>query len=125
MFVDDDEITNFLVDNMLSNAGYAGQQHFFSSARLALDYLASLDPSQAPQLIFLDIKMPEINGYDFLEKYHQEGYAQRFDTIIVMLTSSVNEEDRVRSQEYSSVGGFLSKPLKPEKINQIASQLIH
>jgi CheY-like chemotaxis protein len=122
VFIDDDEITNYLMANLLKKAGYRGRATFFSTAREALAWLAGQETTAAPQYIFLDIKMPDMNGYDFLEEYTRCGYHETFSTRICVLSSSVNEADQYRSEQYAPVQCYLNKPLTIKQINELAEQ---
>lgn len=66
--------------------------------------------SEPPNLIFLDINMPLMNGWDFLEAYGDLPDHKKAGKVVVMLTSSFNEEERERAEAYDPVAGFLTKP---------------
>lgn len=91
----------------------------------ALDYLkASMDhPEQFPQLIFLDLNMPNISGYEFMDLY-EERFAPLFpNTQLIVLTSSIREKDREISLQHASVAGFFLKPLEEEQLQQIKGEI--
>ena len=68
------------------------------------------EPGYSPDLILLDINMPRMDGFEFLEAYSEE-FGTNTNSVIVMLTSSSQEEDRVRAAAYPFVKGFYLKPL--------------
>ena len=78
--------------------------------------LSTIDPNQQV-LIFLDINMPVMNGWDFLDRY-MEIFPHRKDTILI-LSSSIDFQDKQKAIEYKVVYGFLEKPLTLEKIESL------
>lgn len=115
--VDDDPINNLINKRLLNKIGIFEKIQEFESGMDALDKLKEI-PVSEHLLIFLDINMPVLNGWGFLKRY-SELFPDRKDKI-VMLSSSIDFQDRIRAQEYDLVSGFLEKPLTLEKI---ASQL--
>ena len=115
--VDDDPINNLINKRLLSKTGLSRNIREFLGGEDALLLLKEV-PDKDHLLIFLDINMPVLNGWEFLNKY-LENFPTRNDRIII-LSSSIDFQDRQRAQEYHIVAGFLEKPLTLEKI---ASQL--
>ncbi|MBS4072933.1 response regulator [Algoriphagus aquatilis] len=115
--VDDDPINNLINKRLLSKTGISHHIKEFLGGEDALNLLKDV-PDAHQLLIFLDINMPVLNGWEFLNKY-LEYFPKRRDRIII-LSSSIDFQDRQRAQEYHIVSGFLEKPLTLEKI---ASQL--
>lgn len=121
LFIDDDEINNFIVNSKLKEQIPELETMFLESAQSGLDYLAenSEDP---PRLIFLDVKMPGMDGFDFLDEYHKRMYHETFPTRIYMLSSSVKASDQEKSKDYSSVEGFISKPMEINELKEISQR---
>ncbi|GGZ20226.1 response regulator [Echinicola pacifica] len=121
LLVDDDEPTNFINTIILKKTGKVEKIVAVQSGEEALEYLESVDRNENPKpdLIFLDINMPGINGWDFLEEYKSLPKHQRASNVIVMLTTSVNPEDDEKSQTFQEISEYYSKPLTPEKIDKI------
>ena len=109
LFIDDDEATNFL--NKMTIQQYGCTQHVESrqSGQEALDYLRGASP--APDLIFLDINMPAMNGWEFLHKYRDLPKADKGNSVLIMLTTTLNPDDEMRTKDIREVDGFEYKPL--------------
>lgn len=111
--VDDDPINNLINKRLLGKVGISDQIIEFLEGEEALTQIEIL-PSEHQVLIFLDINMPVLNGWEFLEKYIQI-FPNRQDKIVI-LSSSIDYQDRQKAREYQIVSGFLEKPLTLDKI---------
>jgi CheY-like chemotaxis protein len=111
--VDDDPINNLINKRLLSKTRISQKIQEFLGGEDALLRLKEV-PDSSQLLIFLDINMPVLNGWEFLNKY-LDSFPNRKDKIII-LSSSIDFQDRQRAQEYEIVSGFLEKPLTLEKI---------
>ena len=121
LLVDDDYITNFLNTNLLREIDPGVQVLTALNGQEALELLRIYcQPTTplCPSLIFLDINMPVMDGFEFLEAYQQLPTAQREGMVVVMLTTSVNPRDLSRLEDLP-IAGLLSKPLTEEKIAQV------
>ena len=117
--VDDDPINNLINKRLLGKIGISENIVEFLEGEEALDKLNDIEADQSV-LIFLDINMPVLNGWEFLDKY-LELYGHRSDKIVI-LSSSIDYQDRFKAQGYEIVSGFLEKPLTLGKIEEIRNQ---
>ena len=122
MLIDDNDTYNFINRRILEKKQFAKTVEVQSSGIGALSYLEENleSPGKLPDIIFLDIKMPLMNGHEFLFKLEQIS-----DTVngtkckVVMLSSSGEEEDIRQSNEFPSVINYLQKPLTSEALDRL------
>ncbi len=124
LLIDDDESTNFLHEVIIQQAGITEQVVSLQSGSAALEYLQSQSNGRYPKpdLIFLDINMPGMNGWEFLEKYKELDEAQQGHLVVVMLTTSLHPEDEQRASGISEIDDFKNKPLTVEMLEEIVSK---
>lgn len=111
--VDDDPINNLINKHLLSRLGNCKNIQDFEEGQDALSKLQEI-PISKRLLILLDINMPVLNGWEFLNRY-AELYSFRNDKIVI-LSSSIDSHDRQIATNYHFISGFLEKPLRIEKI---------
>ncbi|UZD22815.1 response regulator [Algoriphagus halophytocola] len=111
--VDDDPINNLINKRLISKVGVSEDIVEFLEAEEALIALSE-QAAEKSILIFLDINMPVLNGWEFLDKYGIQ-FPQRKDKIVI-LSSSIDFNDREKAKTYDTVSGFLEKPLTIDKI---------
>ncbi len=122
MLVDDDLNTNFYNEIIIKKMDITEQIKVFQNGEMALSYLTTKNEEgefPQPEIIFLDINMPVMNGWEFIENYDKLTKEQQAQILIAMLTSSINYEDKERALNSGVVKEFISKPLIEEKINNI------
>ncbi|KAB2805391.1 response regulator [Phaeocystidibacter luteus] len=123
LVIDDDKIYHFLVSRILDDVK-AGEQfseiHKFFSGSSALTHLKENQNSER-KLILLDLNMPGMSGFEFLEALDKYEDVHKHCTVYIV-TSSVNESDRARADEFSIVKGYLVKPLKKSAIENLIAQ---
>ena len=121
MLVDDDIPTNFIHERIISEANYANNVVVARGGNKALDYLRLADSEGKinPDLILLDINMPAMDGWEFLEAYEEQNFKSGGRAVIVILTTSLNPLDKEKARGQRNIKGFISKPLSEEKLNEI------
>ena len=126
LIIDDDEPTNFISRMLIEEAGCTENIEVVQSGRAALNYLLNNADSEFsnknfphPDLIFLDINMPAMNGWEFLHKYNELKNGNKSEIITIILTTSLNSDDRLKADEMNEVSDFESKPLTSGKLNRI------
>jgi len=121
--VDDDEVSIFLTEAILAAESFATECQGFLDAQTALQNLMeSAQDSSAgdlPEVIFLDLNMPFLSGWDFIEALTPYEQALKDRCRIYILTSSVDEQERKRAVKCSLVAGFLQKPLEDDCLHQL------
>ncbi|MBA0883417.1 response regulator [Flavobacterium undicola] len=126
LLVDDDKGTNFINQMIIKKAGIAEHIQTVLNGKEALDFITNKgefenagDVFPQPMLTLLDINMPVMDGWEFLEAYHALEEYQKGKIIIIMLTTSLNPDDKTRADDISEVSDFKSKPLSLETIDDI------
>ena len=121
LLVEDDPITIMVCDRIIKMASFADKVKSCENGKIALDYLLSFSKNEViPPIIFLDINMPVMNGWDFLEEFDE--IRDRFQSLprIYLLSSTVDPEDYKKAKRFSLVEDFISKPLSKEALKNIA-----
>lgn len=122
LVIDDDDINIFIIKKIVEKTGYNVDMVSKSNGLLAIDHLkATLNTDSFPQLILIDINMPVLNGWEFLDAYDELNVTQRVD--MYMLSSSVYENDIEKAKTFAKVKGFISKPLSIERLIELFNLL--
>lgn len=117
LLVEDDPITILVCDRIIKMTSFAEVVKTCENGKIAIDFLHSIgDEGKIPPIIFLDINMPVMNGWDFLEEF--EKVKENFKELprIYLLSSTVDPEDYKKAKNYSQVQDFISKPLTKEAL---------
>lgn len=118
--VDDDEVTNFLNKRLVESSGLFNHILTFSNGKEILDYMTDGDGVE-PDVILLDINMPVMNGFDFLEHHKNLPNANKAEMVIAMLTTSLLEKDRIRA-EALEITEYVEKPLSVDKLKVLLNK---
>lgn len=124
LLVEDHPPMNFLNKMMLQDSKMVGSIDVTLNGEEAISHLESLVKNNKafPSLIFLDINMPRMNGWEFLDEYGHFDEALRKNTIVVILTSSTNPEDQAKGEQNPLVNLYRLKPITEELIEEIIGQ---
>ena len=126
LVIDDDEPTNFMSTLVIEEACCTRHLEIADSGFKALNYLQKASAETTvhnnfilPDLVFLDINMPLMNGWEFLTEFKKLNNDYFRKPVIIMLTTSLNPDDKHRAENIPEVDGFENKPLTKEMIQKM------
>ena len=122
MLIDDESFDQQMYQRIIKRSGLVGEVLPFIYADEALIYLKSPD-CKPIDVIFLDINLPRMNGFEFLSAATDALGAGFARMVVVMLTTSLEQGDRVRANAYPVVRRFINKPLTTDHLNEVADLL--
>ena len=118
LLIDDNEADNFFHKTIITQMDIAENIEVAWDGVQALEFLKK-ENQIIPELIFLDINMPKVNGWEFLEAYKNLKQEQKTKIIIIMLTTSLNPNDEEKARKISEVKGFKNKPISKQMMTEI------
>ena len=118
---DDDEVCLMLHKHFIETSNFHGAPQAFDSAQKALDFLESLPDGSVPVLLFLDINMPVMNGWELLDLLAKEDFKK--EVYVVIVSSSVDAADKEKALSYSRVIDFVEKPFDENTIGKLKPKL--
>jgi len=128
LLVDDDEINNFYNETILRDeVGFSGDINVCYNGEEALDFLLSKGKYAAienscPDMILLDVNMPIMNGFEFLESYADLAEELKAKIVICMLTSSLNDSDKEKAKSSGIIKEYMAKSLDKDKLIDIINR---
>ncbi len=123
LVIDDDDINIFIIKKIVEKTGFDIDMVARNNGQQAIDYLHETiaQNNDLPRLVLIDINMPVMNGWEFIEAYNTLGIEQKVDMYI--LSSSVYENDIEKTKSYKAVKGFISKPLSMERLTELVKAI--
>ncbi|WP_281637676.1 response regulator [Flavobacterium marginilacus] len=126
MCIDDDPITLMLFKKVVQKASFAKEITYAYNGQEAITFIENIkNEDTKPQLLFLDLNMPVMGGWEFLDLFNDSDYYLSNNTKVVILTSTIDPEDIKKSKSYSNVIEFLSKPITVEMLHYLESNHLH
>jgi len=121
LLVDDDPTINFVHKLFLTEWEVTDQIYTAANGQEALDFLEQNEDfgQHPPSMILLDINMPVMNGFEFLEAYEQLADSKKASVIMAMLTTSLHEKDREKASKFINLDSYMSKPLEKEQLMKV------
>lgn len=117
LLIDDDEAVGIILKAVLAQTPAVKRMKFCLSGPEALEFLQqSNNENDFPEAVFVDLNMPEMDGYEFIAIYERLYFDKHPLTKVVVVTSSSRMKDQQQALEFKSVKKFLNKPLNQEKL---------
>lgn len=123
MLIDDNSIDNFVNEKIIKTIGFASTVYVNTSVLSSLEFLNNMEkikkysPGMVPEIIFLDLNLPMLDGFQFLDEFEKFSAEFKSKIKIIILTSSINPNDVERSKGYESVVDYCYKPLTVKELS--------
>lgn len=120
LIVDDDETSNFITELILKSSNMVEAIETLSNGKDAIDYFSS-NENKLPDLVFLDINMPLVDGFEFLEWYERKGYIGKCK--FALYSTSTRKADKQRATQFIDVIGYIEKPINLELLRNLCDKI--
>jgi CheY-like chemotaxis protein len=124
MIIDDDSIDRYILKRILAKENMALEIIESSTASEALNMLMDCSIKELPELIFLDVNIPAINGFEFLNALKQLKGEYNRKCLIVMTSAFINESEKNQATLHDNVIGYIEKPLQEEIFLKLRKHLL-
>jgi CheY-like chemotaxis protein len=119
VIIDDDQITLLYLEKIVAQSNLPGNIHMAQNGKEGLEILDKITLSTNKSLVLLDINMPVLNGWGFLDNLNAKAYNEK--TQVIIITSSTSKADKIKSKEYGNVIGFLEKPISSQTLIEVVN----
>ena len=125
MLVDDNELDNFINQKVIEGNFFAEKIYVNTSGASALEFLKNLLVAKdevndlIPEVIFVDINMPLMDGFQFIDEYDKLPESARNNTKLAILTTSISIQDKEKASKYGDRILFINKPLNEENLDNL------
>ncbi len=121
LLIDDDDDSNFIHKRLIQKMGVAEKVEIATNGLEALAFLKSRQGTtfEVPSIIFLDLNMPKMDGWEFLEEYGKLEERQKSRTLFIKLTTSLNHHDQRKIEEDPNVTGYINKFLDKDSLEEL------
>lgn len=123
--IDDDPITLMLCKKVMERVEFASEINTLQNGEEAIKLFEDnekIDTKNAPNIVFIDLNMPVMNGWEFLDEYLKREYQKKFKTHFIVLSSTIDPKDVEKSKSYPMVVDFLSKPITKTMLEELKSK---
>ncbi|NQY67258.1 MAG: response regulator [Flavobacteriales bacterium] len=117
LLIEDDETTRFIMSRLLKKMDQVGHIGYASNGEIGLTYLK--EQKTAPDIILLDVNMPVMDGFQFLEEYQSIEKNKKAKVVILMVTTSLLESDLDKAMSNPNVKECIAKPVSEENMNTL------
>jgi len=125
MLIDDNEMDNFINQKIIEGSFFAKNIYINTNGLSALEFLKNIHATKGiaedimPEIIFIDINMPLMDGFQFTDEFIKLTKGTKYKPKLVILSTSISIEDKIRTSKYSTKIEFISKPLTEEALTSI------
>ena len=123
MLIDDSDDDNMIHEIAIRKAGFAKSVVVYQYAEDALDFLATID-REAIDIIFVDINMPRMNGFEFLDLYAELPPERQARCLLFMVSTSLNPKNKQRAEDHGAVTAFIGKPLTVDALEEVVTDYL-